>query len=88
MGLPGLKQYICPKQKIKCLAQGQNAVPPVRLKPATHRVKHSTTEPPRSYEAQIQNKLWKIKITGIGIWERQKLIFVIRVAQLLALFWQ
>ena len=33
-------------QRIKCLAQGHNAVAPVRLGPATHRsrVKHSTTE--------------------------------------------
>ena len=35
------------KQRIKCLAQGHNAVPPVRLKPTTppSLVKHSTTEP-------------------------------------------
>ena len=50
MGLPGLNQYY--KQRIKCLAQGQNAVPQVRLEPATpqSRVKHSTyiTEPLRS----------------------------------------
>ena len=34
------------KQRIKCLAQGHNTVPPVRLKPTTpqSRVKHSTTE--------------------------------------------
>ena len=34
-------------QRIKCLAQAHNAVPPVRLEPATpqSRVKHSTTEP-------------------------------------------
>ena len=33
-----------------CLAQGHNAVPPVRLKPATFQsqVKHSSTEPLRS----------------------------------------
>ena len=38
------------KQRIKCLAQGHNAVSLVRLKPATprSRVKHSTTEPPAS----------------------------------------
>ena len=38
------------KQSIKCLVQGHNAVLPVRLEPATplSRVKHSTTEPPRS----------------------------------------
>ena len=42
------------KQRIKCLAQGNNSVPPVRLKPATprSRVKHYTTEPPRSIVAQ------------------------------------
>ena len=35
------------KQKIKCLAQEHDAVPPVRLDPVTprSRVKHSTTEP-------------------------------------------
>ena len=38
------------KQRIKCRAEGQNAVPQVRLKPATPRswVKHSTSEPLRS----------------------------------------
>ena len=38
------------KQRIKCLAQGHNAVPPVRLEPAApqSRIKHSTTEPPCS----------------------------------------
>ena len=36
------------KQGLMCLAQGHNAVMPVRLEPATlqSRVKHSTTEPP------------------------------------------
>ena len=32
-GLPGLNQYY--EQSIKCLAQGHNAVPPVRLEPTT-----------------------------------------------------
>ena len=38
------------KQRIKCLAQGHNIVPLLRLKPANPRspIKHSTTEPPRS----------------------------------------
>ena len=38
------------KQRIKCLAQGHNTVPLVRLEPATPRsqVKHSFTEPPHS----------------------------------------
>ena len=36
------------KQRIKCLAQGHNAVPPVGLEPTTpqSRVKQSNTEPP------------------------------------------
>ena len=35
------------KQRIACLAQGHNAVPRVKLKPASpqYRVKHFTTEP-------------------------------------------
>ena len=35
------------KQGLMCLAQGYNAVPPVRLKPTMprSRVKHNTTEP-------------------------------------------
>ena len=43
------------KQKINCIAQGHNAVPSVRLKPAPHksRVKHSTTEPPRSFREVV-----------------------------------
>ena len=46
-GLPGLNQYLA---RINVLAQGHNAVPPVRLEPAAlrSRVKHSTTEPLRS----------------------------------------
>ena len=38
------------KQRIKCLAQGHNTVPLVRLEPATPRsqIKHSFTEPPHS----------------------------------------
>ena len=38
------------KRGIKCLAQGQYAVPPVRLEPIAprSRVNHSTTEPPHS----------------------------------------
>ena len=39
-----------------CLAQGHNAVTPVRLEPAAlrSRVKHSTTEPLRSLDARKQ----------------------------------
>ena len=46
-GLPGLNQYLA---RINVLAQGHNAVVPVRLVSATlrSRVKHSTTEPPHS----------------------------------------
>ena len=38
------------KKRIKCLAQGHNTVPPVRLEPATplSQVVHSTTESLRS----------------------------------------
>ena len=40
-----------------CLAQGHNAVTPVRLKPASprSRVKHSTTEPLRSLDTSSDN---------------------------------
>ena len=43
-GLPGLNQYLA---RIDVLAQGHNAVTPVRLEPMAPRsyVKHSTTEP-------------------------------------------
>ena len=42
-----------------CLAQGHNAVTPVKLKPATRlsRVKHSTTDPLGSLIINI-TKLW------------------------------
>ena len=42
-----------------CLAQGHNAVTPVRLEPAASRsrVKHSTTEPLRSLN-YVQKKKW------------------------------
>ena len=38
--------FLCCKQRLRCLAQGQNAVTLGRLEPATPRslVKHSTTE--------------------------------------------
>ena len=47
MSLPGLNWSVqCTKQRIKCLAQDHNTVPPERLEPATpqSRVKHPTTE--------------------------------------------
>ena len=46
-GLPGLNQHLA---RINVLAQGHNAVTPVRLEPAAplSRVKHSTIEPLRS----------------------------------------
>ena len=46
-GLPGLNQYLA---RINVLAQGHNAVTPVRLEHVAlrSRVKHSTTEPLRS----------------------------------------
>ena len=42
---PGLNGYT--KQRIKCLAQGHNTIPVVRLEPATplSQVEQSTTEP-------------------------------------------
>ena len=47
MGLPELNQY---EARINVLAQGYNAVAPVRLEPVAplSRVKHSTTESLRS----------------------------------------
>ena len=47
---PTLSVITSTKQRIKCLAQGHNAVLPVRLETATpqSRIEHSTTEPPRS----------------------------------------
>ena len=38
--------------RIKCLAHGHNTVPPVKLEPAfpQSQVKHSTTEPLRSFK--------------------------------------
>ena len=43
------------KQRIKCFAQGLNAVPPVGLEPTTPRslVKRSNTEPPHSSQGII-----------------------------------
>ena len=40
------QSWVEPMQRIKCLAQGHNAMQPIRLEPATPRpqVKHSTTE--------------------------------------------
>ena len=42
MDLNGLNQYLA---EDKCLAQGQNAVPPVRLKPTTPQDETSTLPP-------------------------------------------
>ena len=52
MDLPGLNQYYA---RINVLAQGHNAVTPVRLEPAAPRsgVKHSTTEPLRSHYSNV-----------------------------------
>ena len=43
-----------------CLAQGHNAVTPVRLEPAAlrSRVKHSTTEPLRSLLSDLLPGIW------------------------------
>ena len=43
------------KQELMCLAQGHNALTPMRLEPTTpqSRVKHSTTEPPCSLEILV-----------------------------------
>ena len=53
------------KQRKKCLAQGHNAVPPVELEPATpqSRIKHSTTEPPRSSSTGVdEQKIVSVKL--------------------------
>ena len=52
MGLPGLNQDVLSKLGLMCLAQGHNAVMPVRLEPLAprSRVKHSATEPLHSQE--------------------------------------
>ena len=49
-----------------CLAQGHNAVTPVRLKPAAphSRVKHSTTEPRRSLKVMNENETNMILVKG------------------------
>ena len=50
-------------KRIKCLAQGHNAVPLVRLETTTllSRVEHSTTEQPRSSDQMIVNlSVWSI----------------------------
>ena len=42
--------WTCTNRRIKCLAQGHDAVPPIQLEPTTHRswFKHPTTELPIS----------------------------------------
>ena len=60
MGLPGLNQY---QARINVLAQGHNAVTPMRLEPTAprSRVKHSTTEPLRSHVHELLvNCLFKL----------------------------
>ena len=54
--LPGLNQY---EARINVLAQGHNAVTPVRLEPAAlrSRVKHSTTEPLRSQKLLLRQQI-------------------------------
>ena len=49
------QQSFSTKLGVMCLAQGHNAVTPVRLEPAAplSRVKHSTTEPLRSLNREI-----------------------------------
>ena len=47
------------KERIKCLAQGHNTMPPVRLEPPTLRswVQHSTTESLRSWSDLFANAI-------------------------------
>ena len=56
-GLPGSNQYLA---RINVLAQGHNAVTPVRLEPAAprSRVKHSTTEPLRSLGIFVYSRVF------------------------------
>ena len=64
-GLPGMNQYYA---RINVLAQGHNAVTPVRLEPAAPRsqVKHSTSEPLCSlclcftYRSAIVHTCWDV----------------------------
>ena len=50
------------KQGLMCLAQGHNAVTPVRLEPATPRSRdmHSTTEPLHSLEKKRKKRMSSI----------------------------
>ena len=64
--LPGMNQ-----QELMCLAQGHNAVMPVRLEPATPRsqVKHSRTEPLSS--------LWKgVKVATTKYYMHERVIIM------------
>ena len=51
-----------------CLAQGQNAVLPVRLEPATTQslVKHSTTEPLHYMSQMLHSSSTYILVVGIS----------------------
>ena len=53
----GLSGLTSTKQRVKCLAQGHNAVPPVRLETTTPRsqVKHSIIELSRSLDALLSH---------------------------------
>ena len=55
------------KQTKKCLAQRHNAVPPVRLKPATppSRFKHSTIETPHSSEQAKSYQAMKTQMKNL-----------------------
>ena len=72
-GLPGLN--LNSKLGLTCLAEGHNAVTPMRLEPAAprSRVKHSTTELPRLLseschkEGQFSYKLF-VKFHGKFFW--------------------
>ena len=65
-----------------CLAQGHNAVTPVRLEPAAprSRVKHSTTEPLGSHMSQHDRKIVdldiknRLKVVQVSHWFTKGLI--------------
>ena len=72
-GLPGFNQYYA---SINVLAQGHNAVTPVRLEPAApqSRVNHSYTEPLRSLPSSMYRpESFVERLTPKS--ERQKLVF-------------
>ena len=80
--MAALDRFYCTKQGIKCLDQGHNTVPPVRLEPATlpSRGKHSTTEPPLSSCVLAEKALVRVCV-GTGLSEPFKMHKIIYYIQ-------